>query len=177
MATQQNICESANNIKKLVMLDGCFSIQFKEKILAELCCLNTMAYPLDGFERRSEKIAANSSLVVFDNEFDLSPTVINDFVYSGAIIYIHYPTYNSLGTEIEDGVKNSIITLGNKLTTFDVPTYNYFATLANPLTSDNTKLLNSLSIVNNNDFYINVEILAIKVPKDGLDLTAAGSGC
>ncbi len=177
MATLKNVCDSANNLKKLVMLDGCFSIQYKEKILAELCCLNLLAYPLDSFERNSLKINFDSSEVIFDNEFDLSPTVINDYLYSGAILYVHYPTYKPNGDVIDDATKNVIVRLGDRTTTFDVPIYDYFSFLSNPLTNDNSKLLNSLSVVNNNDFSVTVELLSIKVPRDGIDLTAANSGC
>jgi len=177
MATLTNVCNSANNLKKLVMLDGCFSIQFKEKLLAELCCLNLLAYPLDGFERNSIKISGNSSEIIFDNEFELSPIIINDYVYSGVIIYVHYPTYDAVGDTIEDAVKNVIVRVTDKTTSFDIPIYNYFSFLSNPLTQDNNKLLNSLSVVNNNDFYVNLEFLSIKIPKDGVDLTALNSGC
>jgi len=177
MATVNNVCDSANGIKKLIMLDGCFSIQYREKILAELCCLDLLAYPLDGFERKSEKINADSSIIIFDNDFDLSPTVINDYVYSGAIIYVHYPTYTTAGDLIDDANKNVIIRLGDRTTTFDIPIYNFYSHLSNPITNDNSKWLNSLQIINQNGFYVNVEILTIKIPKDGVDLTAAGSGC
>lgn len=177
MATIQNVCESNNDIKKLIMLNGCFSVKFREKILAELCCLNFMAYPLEGFERRSEKIKAETSLSLFDNSFDLSPAIINEYVYCGAIVYVHYPTYDSLGDLIEDADKNVKIVLGDTSTTFDVPVYNYFSFLSNPVSGDNTKFVNTMEITNDNLFDVTAEILTIKIPKDGMDLTAAGTGC
>jgi hypothetical protein len=177
MATTQNICESNNDIKKLIMLNGCFSVKFKEKILAELCCLNFMAYPLDGFERRSEKIKSGATLQLFDNSFDLSPDIVNDNVYSGAIVYIHYPTYDSDGILIEDTDKNVTIVLGDVSTTFNVPIFNYFSFLSNPLSGDNTKFVNTMAIANGNPFDITAEILTIKIPNGGMDLTAAASGC
>lgn len=172
-----NICESLSAVKILIMLDDCFSVKFKEKILGELCCLQDLAYPMDGFRRISTKIHSNTQFEIFDNELDLSPQ--DDRLQGrGVILYMHYPTLDDNGDAVEDINKSVIVRLFNKaLISFDVPVYNFFSYLNNPVTDDESKMLSMINIRNDNDYTVTLEGLVILINKDGVSVDSTAQGC
>jgi len=172
----ENICNSLDNVKKLVMIDDCFSIIQRDKILTQLCCMKNLVSPVDGYRRYSELIASNSTYVLFDNKFDISPDNTLQYQTRGFMIWVNYPTLDTGGFEVQDADLNAIIRLTNNLNiSFDIPFYNFFNLLNNPITTDIMNLVNKVEIVNDNDYNINVEILTIIVGIDGVGVESIGS--
>lgn len=172
-----NICSQLGAVRKLVMIDNCFSVKFKERVLSEMCCLRGLSYPLDGFNRISETIFPNSTYTVFDNGIDTSPAD-NKLHARGMAVYVHYPTIDDLGDEIDDADKNVFIKLYNRSNEyFTLPLYCFFSMLGNPITDDLDMILNAVEIINNNDFKVMIEGLVLLVNKNGVTLDSAAASC
>jgi hypothetical protein len=173
-----NICNGINNTMNLELVDGCFSIVKGANILSELCCFKGLVSPVDGFRRTTEQIESNSSFVIFDNKFDVSPSNSLRLQTRGFIIFVGYPTIDDAGIEIDDSELNLIIRItNNNGESFDVPFYLFYSVLNNPITTDVDNLINKVEIINNNNYTVNASILTILVNRDGVSLESGANVC
>ena len=172
------LCSGINDLKKLIMLDNCFSVKFKEKILAELCCLKNLALPVDGFKRDSVQMQPGTSIDLFDNMLNASPSTV-DPQTRGFLIYVHYPTLDINSAETVDDDKNMTLRVYNQYDDYvDVPFYCFFGMLGNTITSDNDNVINHVEILNPSDLMVvQVEMLMILVNKSGVKMGREGIGC
>lgn len=169
------ICQGIDDLKKLIMIDGCFSIKMKEKILAELCCLKEMSLPIDGFKRISDTVSKNSVMDLFDNMNDAQGSPPRTAMQvRGVILCMNFPKLDDMGVSIPDDTKSIKIRFyDNALSTFDLPVYNFFATTNNTVLTDTSKLINKMQIVNDNSYDVNIEGLLLLVNPGGVKITRA----
>ena len=173
----QNICDSVDNLKRLVMINNCFSVKMQQVVMAELCCLSKLAYPVDGFVRVSDPVMANESMLVFDNSNDISP-VPNKAQVRGIILCIHYPREDSNGATLDDTKKVANLRIFNSADEeFVLPVYNTFILLGNPVSTDQTKILNRIIVENLGDYILDVEGLLLTIGKTGVQLTPQQNCC
>lgn len=173
--TLETICESLDNVKKLVLQQDCFAVTYKENTIAQLCCLKGMATPVDGYRRMTEFIPANSSIIAFDNKFDVVGTPL--FMQTrGIILYVNYPDFDLGGGKSNDESFNIKLKFTNSLgEIFTLPVYNFFSLINNPIITDVSLLLNKVEIINDNtDINVSVEILTVVTNKDGVSIDGNG---
>jgi hypothetical protein len=148
-------------------IDNCVTIKLREKILAKLC-LDGVISPVDGFTQVSEKVVSGETLLLFDNNLEATP-LPNKQQVRGVFIIIKYPKKDDNSETIEDINKSIDIILTNHLgVSFTLPLYNFYSLLNNPVTSDITKLVSSISIENTNNYTITVEALLLLTDKTGV---------
>lgn len=177
----QNICDSVDTLKRLVLIgnngSACFSVKTGQTIMAELCCLSKLSMPMDGFERVSNPIVSHDSYTVFDNALDISP-LTNKMQVRGMILCFGYPALDDNGAALDDKVKNALLHVYDKdNNTMTIPACKSFILLGNPITSDPALVLNRLVVENVGDFTLTVEGLLILVNKNGMVLTQGSSSC
>lgn len=169
----QHICDALDGTLNLRLVEGCFSIVRGADILAELCCFKGLVSPVDSYKRAQEVIPSHSSLVVFDNKFDISPDDTVAMQTRGWILYVSYPSVDDAGVEVFDEDLNVIARItNNEGVTFDIPFYLFFTLLSNPVTTDHSHLINKLEIINNNNYFVNVSVLLPIIHKDGVGLNS-----
>lgn len=181
----EHICDALDGTLNLQLVDGCFSIVRGAQILSEMCCFKGMISPVDSYKRWNEIIPSHSTALVFDNKLSMSSDgseIVNTVPMQarGWLIYMSYPTIDDAGLEIDDADLNVIARITNiEGVSFDIPYYLFFTLLSNPVTTDVTKLINKLEIVNPNDFYVTASILLPIINKDGVGLNgdAIPVGC
>ena len=153
----QNLCDSVDTTKRLVLINNCFSIRMQQTILAELCCLSKLALPLEGYERISNiLVAQNDTLTLFDNGLDISP--LSDKMQTrGIILCMTYPTLDADGVAVNDEDKNAILRVYDaQNNSFDIPICKTFVLLGNPISSDSTKILNRMVVENTGNYQLGV---------------------
>lgn len=175
MANLTNVCSDVFDFKKLTLKDGCFRVEYLEKVLAEICCLQNMAYPIDSFMRINSIIPAGSSIELFDNLVTFtegSPIVYqigNPYPTRGVIACAQYPCLDETGATLADSRKNitAIITDkdGNVST---MPFYMVFMSLANPQSTGGETIINKMSISNPNTFDVTLNALLLSGSKTGV---------
>jgi hypothetical protein len=162
-------------MKKLVLVDDCFSVVLRERVLAELCCFKGLASPVDSYRRMSEVIPPNSSVLLFDNKLSDDPVnapSVVVFQTRGYIVYASYPDTDGSGVAIDDTALNLKVRItDNQAVSYDIPFYLFHTWLGNPVTTDNANLLNMVEIVNDNDFSVSIEVLMVTVHRDGVSLS------
>ena len=142
--------------------------------MAELCCMSKLSLPMDGFERISQQVLPGKTLSLFDNGLDMSP--IAEMQARGIILCFSYPALNSSGASLNDSDKSTILRVYNASNaTIDMPVHKSFILLGNPITSDETNILNRMLVDNTGDFTLGVEGLILLVNKDGVKLDANAS--
>lgn len=172
-----NVCDSVDDLKKLVLINNCFSVKMQQTIMAELCCMSKLSLPMDGFERLSNPVSAYGTLTVFDNELDVSP-LSDKMQVRGMILCFGYPTLDANGDAMDDTNKNLIIHMYDKdNNTMAIPACKSFILLGNPVGSDTSKILNRLVIENTGNYTLNVEGLLLLVNKNGMVLTQGIATC
>ena len=173
----QNICDSVDSIKKLVMLNNCFSVKMQQTILAELCCMSKLSMPMDGFTRVSSPILPYGTLDVFDNSLDISP-LPNSMQVRGIILCFGYPSLDANGEKLLDNYKNTVLHIYNNVNApFALPVCKSFILLGNPINSDPSTILNRMIIENTGNYTLNVEGLLLLVNKNGMTLPQGSSTC
>jgi hypothetical protein len=173
----QNLCDSVDDLKKLVLLNNCFSIKMQQTIMAELCCLSKLSLPMDGFQRVSSPIGPHSSLTIFDNELDISP-LPDKMQVRGFIMCFGYPSLDANGETLPDTDKNVLVHMFNyQENSFAASACKMFSLLGNPTGSDKTKILNRLVVENTGNFTVNAEGLLLLVNKNGMTLAQGMATC
>lgn len=166
----QNICDSVDTLKRLALINNCFSVKMQQVVMAELCCLSRLAYPVDGFVRVSDPILPNETLLLFDNANDISP-IPNKAQVRGMILCLHYPREDADGAVLPDAEKLVGLRIFNSTgVEFVLPIYNTFILLGNPITKDQTTILSRAVVENTGNFTISAEGLLLTVGKDGVQL-------
>lgn len=170
------VCQGIDDLKKLIVLDSCFSIKMKEKILAELCCLKEMSLPVDGFKRISDSVAGGATFDLFDNMLDTSTSPPSTaYQVRGVIFCLSYPKTDDAGTTIADTNKTATLRIYDKqLNTIDIPVYNFFAMTNNTVLTDTDKIINKMQVVNDSadpKFNIGIEGLLLLVNPTGVKIT------
>lgn len=172
-----NLCDSVDSTKKLVMINNCFSVKMQQTVMAELCCLSNLALPMDGFQRVSSPIGPDGMFTVFDNELDISP-LTDKMQVRGFVMCFGYPSLDANGDTLADTAKNLTLHLyDHNNAHFAMSACKAFMMLGNPTISDKTKLLNRLVIENTGNFTANVEGLLLLVNKDGMTLAQGAATC
>lgn len=173
----QNLCDSIDSIKRLALVNNCFTVKMQQTVMAELCCLSRLAYPMDGFNRLSSPVVPYGSLELFDNGLDVSP-LSDNMQARGIILCISYPAKDALGEDLMDRDKNAVLHMydasGNS---FDLPVCKTFILFGNPITTDTTKLMNRMIIENTGNYTIGLEGLVMLVNKNGMTLEQGEGGC
>ena len=177
MANIQNICDSIDSLKKLVLINNCFSVRMQQTIMAELCCLSKLSMPMDGFGRVSSVVAPHSSLEIFDNGLDVSP-LSDNLQTRGIILCLGYPSLDADGNPMEDAYKDATLHIYDKAgNPFAMPICKTFILLGNPVISDTSKILNRMVLENTGNFTLSVEGLLLLVNKDGMTLPQGLATC
>jgi len=175
MANLTNVCSDVFDFKKLTLKDGCFRVEYLEKVLAELCCLQNMAYPIDSFSRVNVIIPAGSTAELFDNQVtfvETSPAyyeIGNPYPTRGVIACAQYPCIDETGSTLVDSRKNltAIITDkdGNESM---LPFYMVLMSLANPQSTGGETIISKMSISNPNTFDVTLNALLLNGSKTGV---------
>lgn len=173
----QDVCNSVDTVKKLVMLNNCFSVKAQEVIMAQLCCLGKLSLPMDGFDRISTPVLPGGYYTVFDNGLDVSPLTAK-MQTRGFILCFSYPQLDADGLTLDDTDKDMVAYLydnsGNNLA---IPVCKSFIILGNPAVSDTSKVLNKLVLYNPGNFTLNVEGLLLLVNSEGMVLPQDMTTC
>lgn len=185
MATLNNICSNFFDFKKLTLKDGCFRVEYLDKVLAELCCLQNMAYPLDSFSRVNVIIPAESTVELFDNQVvfidAFSPAVYqinNPYPTRGFIACATYPCIDGTGGTLAESNKSVTAMITDKDGNIStVPFYMVFMSLANPQAQGGESIMNKLSIVNSNDFDVTINALLLNGSKTGVTASTNAGKC
>jgi hypothetical protein len=174
-----NICDRLGELKLLQLFDECFRINYKSDVLAEFCCLKDLSYPVDGFDRKIDVVAANTTLTIFDNNYDeVSPVNQAQLVSRAILLFVKYPVLDSNGEEIDEENKNVGLTLFDyNNNSFTIPLFNFWSWFGNTATDNKVNLLNKVELVNNNDFDITASRLVLLGNKDGVSLDNTYPGC
>lgn len=168
-----HICDALDGSINLQLVDGCFSIVKGADVISELCCFKGMISPVDTYKRWNAIIPSHSTELVFDNKLFIDSDGEHSVPIQarGFIIYMSYPSLDDAGMEIDDADLNVIARMTNiEGVSFDIPYYLFYTLLSNPVTTDITKLINKLEIVNPNDFYVTASILLPMIGKDGVGM-------
>ncbi len=173
----QNLCDSIDNTKRLVLINNCFSVKMNQTILAELCCLSRLAMPMEGFERVSSPVAPHATLTIFDNGLDVSP-LSDKMQVRGIVMCFGYPSLDAEGDTLLDEAKNVLIHLYDKDNNhFALPACKAFIHLCNPVGNNRAMVLNRVVVENVGNFTLNVEALLTSVNKEGMVLTQGQGSC
>jgi len=162
-----NLCAGDAIKNSLQLIDNCFSVFDREKLVASFCDFQNFGFPVDGFSLVDLNVCANSTEVLFNNnlqdivevdgEYPLDP----DKTYArGILLVIHYPSSNT----IEATSYTSTLTMYDRPATgtFDLPVGEAYTYFANPDAVMADKILNKLEITNPNaNFSIKVKGLIL----------------
>jgi len=174
MSTLQTICDSIASLKILTLRDDCFRVEFGANTLAEWCCLQNLAYPVDGFKKVFDIVGPESDFILFDNELeDISPAPQYEsrLITRGFILYFSYADKDVNGEDVEDIDKNLGVTIWDSSNnSFTIPVYQFFSLLSNPVTDVKTQLINKIEIVNSNNFDVTVSGLLLLGSRDGVSM-------
>lgn len=162
-----SLCDGDPIKNTLKLVDGCFSIFEREKLLASFCEFKHLSFPVDGFSLIDLSVCANSTETLFDNNLQ-SITAVNgtypldaDETYvRGILLAIIYPASNA----IEATTYSSNLTIFDRPATgsFVLPVGEMFSHFANADANDARQLLNKVTITNPNaDYSIRVKGLLI----------------
>lgn len=153
-----SLCDGDPIKNTLKLIDGCFSIFDREKLLASFCDLKNLTFPVDGFSLLDLTVCANSTETLFNNNLQTITQVNGAYPLDedksyvrGILLVIQYPASNS----IEATSYNSTITLFDRPATgtFAIPIGEAFSHFANADAADATKILNKMTITNPNAGY------------------------
>ena len=170
-----NVCSDAFDFKKLTLKDGCFRVEYLEKVLAELCCLQNMAYPIDSFSRVNMIIPAGKTVEIFDNLVTLvetSPSYYDigaPYPTRGFIICTQYPCIDETGAALSDSKKNVTALVTDKDGNVSMtPFYMIYMSLANPQATGGESIVNKLAIFNPNGYDVTLNALLLSGSKSGV---------
>lgn len=171
-----NICDSVDSLRKLVLVNNCFTVKMQQTVMAELCCLSRMSIPMDGFVRISQPVLPGEDFEVFDNELGVSPYV-NGTQVRGVILCFSYPSLDADGDELEDADKSATLLFYDMLGSLSLPVYKSFMLLGNTVTSDTAAVPNKLVVRNSGNFTLGVEGLLVVSNTEGTTLQQGSSIC
>ena len=115
-----NVCKDYFDFKKLTLVQGCFRVEYLDQVLAELCCLQNMAYPLDSYSKLNVIIPSMSTVELFDNQVTLVETspsyynIGNPYPTRGILMCATYPCVDLAGEQVADGDRNLILSITDK---------------------------------------------------------------
>jgi hypothetical protein len=162
-----SLCDGDPIKNTLKLVDGCFSIFEREKLLASFCEFKHLSFPVDGFSLIDLSVCANSTETLFDNNLQsiaavngAYPLDADETYVRGILLAIIYPASNA----IEATTYSSNLTIFDRPATgsFVLPVGEMFSHFANADADDARQLLNKVTITNPNaDYSIRVKGLLI----------------
>lgn len=162
-----SLCDGDPIKNTLKLVDGCFSIFEREKLLASFCEFKHLSFPVDGFSLIDLSVCANSTETLFDNNLQsiaavngAYPLDADETYVRGILLAIIYPASNA----IEATTYSSNLTIFDRPATgsFVLPVGEMFSHFANADAADARQLLNKVTITNPNaDYSIRVKGLLI----------------
>jgi|694.fasta_scaffold01416_41 hypothetical protein len=162
-----SLCDGDPIKNTLKLVDGCFSIFEREKLLASFCEFKHLSFPVDGFSLIDLSVCANSTETLFDNNLQSIAAVNGEYPLDadetyvrGILLAIIYPASNA----IEATTYSSNLTIFDRPATgsFVLPVGEMFSHFANADADDARQLLNKVTITNPNaDYSIRVKGLLI----------------
>jgi hypothetical protein len=162
-----NLCDGDPIKNTLKLVNGCFSIFDREKLVASFCELKNLSFPVDGFSLIDLTVCASSTETLFDNNLQAItqvngayPLDIDESYVRGILLVVIYPANNT----IEATSYSANLTMYDRAATgsFVLPIGDTFSHFANADADDARQLLNKLTITNPNaDYSIRVKGLII----------------
>jgi hypothetical protein len=162
-----SLCDGDPIKNTLKLVDGCFSIFEREKLLASFCEFKHLSFPVDGFSLIDLSVCANSTETLFNNNLQsiaavngAYPLDADETYVRGILLAIIYPASNA----IEATTYSSNLTIFDRPATgsFVLPVGEMFSHFANADADDARQLLNKVTITNPNaDYSIRVKGLLI----------------
>lgn len=162
-----NLCEGDPIKNTIKLVNGCFSIFDREKLIASFCEFKNLSFPVDGFSLIDLTVCGNSTETLFDNNLQsiaavngAYPLAENTSYVRGILLAIIYPASNT----IEATTYSSDLTIYDRgaVNTMVIPVGEMFSHFSNPDANDASQLLNKLTITNPNAaFSIKVKGLII----------------
>jgi hypothetical protein len=162
-----NVCDGDPIKNTLKLVNGCFSVFDREKLLASFCEFKNLSFPVDGFSLIDLTVCANSTETLFDNNLQAITAVNGEYPLEvdksyvrGILLVVTYPASNS----IEAATYSANLTMYDRPATgsFVLPVGEMFSHFSNADAVDATQLLNKLTITNPNaDYSIKVKGLLI----------------
>lgn len=181
-AAYLQLCSDVTDGKGTLILDDqCFTVIQHNQVAAQFCFLKGLSYPTDNASLISQEILPGHTLELFDNntdQFDPALLPTNQTFVRAFIIWVQYPKNDLNGETVVGSTKFVTVTLENyDEDTFDIPTYNLFAHTANPVTTDATKIINSLRITNPQAYPVCVKALLIYTKSDDASINQNDCNC
>ena len=153
----------------LTLIDETLFIMCGSKVLGdfELFFDN---YPVDSNMIVSTQVLPTEDYTLFDNKLSIlnnsDPLNPNKQYVRAFVLMIKYPDINDAGTSIDYMDKNTIIQLYmNDGTLSELPLYNFYSMLCNPVTIAQEEIIDKVVISNPNSnysIYLNALILSVK---------------
>jgi hypothetical protein len=162
-----SLCDGEPIKNTLQLINNCFSVFDREKLLASFCDFKNFGFPVDGYSLVDLTVCGDGTEVLFDNSLQSIVAVNNAYpldenkAYArGILMVIQYPA----GTSIFPSSYTSTLTFYDRPATgtFDLPVGEAFSYFANPDATTADKILNKLEITNTNaNFSIKVKGLIL----------------
>jgi len=149
-----SLCDGEPIKNTLQLINNCFSIFDREKLIASFCDFKNFGFPVDGFSLIDLTVCANSTETLFDNKLEEIPEIDDAYLLDnnksyarGILLVVQY------SKTIEPALHTSTLTLIDRPATgsFSLPIGEAFSYFANPDEITAGNLLNKLQITNSHE--------------------------